>query len=267
MMTFKCPLPIACMRYLRYFILFVSIVSCTSRLDKNSFSNNNNDSLVRDSTDINDIMGSNYKSAYQVDYIPVDTNIHTDLIDLNYSEAIGAHLKDWVKYYSRRIPNFNLTDFENYKTEVIHPYQEPLGDKDFQKRFFDLYNPYLKWSKDSIKVLDIFSYKAVLDFDSLGNRTGMWDVDCQIALINLQLKKNLKLMQFGSLSEFQDAFWINKDLVLITYAEMNTDELYFPYYVVIDLNNYLTRYYRNSKIKGLQKMEYLDNVFKDVKFE
>jgi len=81
--------------------------------------------------------------SYELDYIPVDTNIDKTLIKKNFSVDLKSNLSQWVGFYEKISPDFKISGFKNFETNILKPYQEPLGDSAFKKRFFDLYNPYL----------------------------------------------------------------------------------------------------------------------------
>jgi len=254
-------------RNLILILVSLMILSCKTNRDKLTFTDEKSEIKQTDSIKVEPTLISDEYEPYKLDYIKVDTSIKKYLIDNNFAREISTYLINWVDYYKRLTPNFKIQDFKNYKTTVIQPYQESLGDKESQKRFFNLYNPYLIWSPDSSKAIDLYSYSIVLDYDSNGNVIGMRDVDCKLALIDVKKQKKINLMTYGPAGEFQDAFWINNDSFIVAIIGFDLNETYEPYYSMIELKTYLKRDYKIDYNLQLKENEYVENRFKEVKFK
>jgi hypothetical protein len=205
--------------------------------------------------------------SYELDYVPVDKNINKTLIKKNFSVDLKINLSQWVGFYEKISPDFKMSGFRIFETNILKPYQEPLGDSAFKKRFFDLYNPYLKYSPDSSKAIDLYSYTYVLDYDSEGKVVGFGDVDCQLAIVDLKKQKRIILQTFGSAGQFQDSFWLNNDSIIVAWIGTSDGEFYEPFYSVIDLKTYLTHNYKLDTDLNLSESNYADLIFKNIEFE
>jgi len=255
------------MRILILTVFSLAILSCKTNKDKYILSDEKSVFKQTDSVEMDKAMASDESESYELDFIKVDTGIKKDLIDNNYGREILSNLNNWVEYYKKMSSKFNIKDFRNFKTSVIQPYQDDLGDNEFQKRFFNLYNPYLFWAPDSSKAIDLYSYSIILDYDSQGNVIGMRDVDSKLALVDVKKQKRINILTYGPAGEFQDAFWVNNDSFIVTSIEFDVDNTYEPLYSVIDLKTYLKRDYKLDYKLRIKKNSYVEGVFKEVTFE
>jgi hypothetical protein len=254
------------MRDIILILICLLIWSCKTKEYKPTLDDNNLEFKQTDSIIDGNTLDSNDNDPNKLDYIKVDARIKKDLTNNNFIKEIQTNLIHWIVYYKRLSPNFRIQDFKNNNVTLIQPYQVDFGDDKFQKRFLTLYNPFLIWSPDSSKAIDLYSYNIILDYNLNGQLIGGRDVDCQLAIIDLKKQKRINLLTFGPAGEFQDAFWINNDSIIVAMIEFNANETYQPCYSMIDLKTYLMRDYKMDHKLQLKENNYLENIFRDVKF-
>jgi hypothetical protein len=107
----------------------------------------------------------------------------------------------------------------------------------------------------------------VLDYDSEGKVIGFGDVDCQLAIIDLEKQKRIILQTFGSAGQFQDSFWLNNDSIIVAWIGTSDGAFYEPFYSMIDLKTYLMHNYKLDNNLKLKESNYTDLIFKDIQFE
>jgi hypothetical protein len=258
------------MRHILTILILILIVSCNSR--KTSDTNNKVDSVRTNSINetkeqIDTVKTSKQTDNYELDYLPTNKNIERKIVTKEYNDLIRNNLSNWTNYFSKLSDGFRIKDFKNYQTNILSPYQTDLGDKDFKDRFIRLYNSYLKWSPDSLKAIDIYSYTYILEYDSKGNIYGLQDIDCQIAIIDFKKNKRIILETSGSAESFHDSYWINNDSIIVTGISTDNGETFEPYYSMIDLTNFLCFNYKQNEDLELKNITYTDLIFKDIKFE
>jgi len=255
------------MKHLLYILILIFIASCKTGADSEKVQKPDTKKLDSDSETKEQLDTVVPSDSYKIDYIPVDTNINRTLIKKYFSAELKSNLSQWIGFYEKISSDFKIDDFKNSGNSFLKPYQVALGDSDFNKRFFDLYNPYLKYSPDSIKAIDLYSYTYVLDYDSAGNVIGYGDVDCQLAIIDLEKQKRIVLQTIGMAGEFQDCFWLNNDSIIVTSIETSDGESYEPYYAMIDLKTYLINYFELETKLNLSEVNYVNLIFKNIEFE
>jgi hypothetical protein len=249
------------MKYFIPVIIVVLTVSCNSGTNRTNCRNLDSleiagDERPKDSTEKNTL-----------DFIRVDTSLGKDPIEYNFSNEIKSGLKRWLGYYQKTLTGFDISDYKNVQTNVIRPYQVPLQEKEELSLFFSLYGPYLIWSPDSLKALDLFSYRRILYYDDSKRIRGMYDVDCQAGIIDLKKQKRINLLTCGTACEFQDACWIGNDSIIITLTEENNDGSCEPVYEMISLRTFLCRTYRSARAYRIKSCSYVDNKFRGIVFD
>jgi hypothetical protein len=90
-----------------------------------------------------------------------------------------------------------------------------------EESFFDVYGPFLKYSPDSTKFIDLDSYNVSISRAANGRLTGSYQgPDTEINLIDLKTKEKVSLLFLGPGNSIEDAAWIdNNNLILIGYLE------------------------------------------------
>jgi hypothetical protein len=250
------------MRQISLVLICVLVFSCKPGKGKEATSTGKPKTEIRDSNNITKPKIYDESNNFKLDYIKVDTSIRKDLTEYNFSKEIKNNLKRWLDHFKDLSSEFNIDRFKNYNTRILNPYQVTLEDSVFEKRFFDLYKPYLIWSPDSSKVIDLYSYRIVLDYDSKGDVYAFEDVDCQLALIDLNKRKFIIIETLGPMNELQDAFWLDNESIIVTMTEDN-----IPYYSMINLNTFLERIYKSDSDFKFTNDQYIKTIFKDVRFE
>ncbi len=182
------------------------------------------------------------------------------------ASMIETHLPEWNRYYSRLTPDFRIEKFRIISTVTIEPEEiMPLNTGKELAKFLDLYRPYLIWSTDNQKAIDIFSYNITLEKDENGNIYGFRDVDSQLSIIDLVRHKRIVLMTQGPSVELQDGFWLNRNVFIIAFSKGIDNDTYVPGLMLIDIKTNLARYYSPGKKIQVKENKYLRAKFKEVK--
>ena len=255
------------MKHSLYILILIFIASCKTDADSEKTQKTDTIKLDSDSDGKEQLDTVVQSDRYEIDYIPVDTNINRTLIKKDFSVELKSNLSQWIGFYKKLSSDFKIKNFKSSGNSFLKPYQVAIGDIDFNKRFFDLYNPYLKYSPDSTKAIDLYSYTYVLDYDSAGNVIGYGDVDCQLAIIDLEKQKRIVLQTIGMAGEFQDSFWLNNDSIIVATIETSDGESYEPFYAMIDLKTYLINYFELDTKLNLREVNYANLIFKNIEFE
>ncbi|TKG95213.1 hypothetical protein EYV94_10910 [Puteibacter caeruleilacunae] len=255
------------MRYTLTLLILALIISCNRK--KSSKDIGTSPKNETESIDINDSQteaDADQNDVFELDYIEVDESIQKEIIEENFSDLVESNLPEWNDFLSKLSKDFNVKAFKNYQTVLLAPYQVGLLD-DFNERFLKLYKPYLIWSPDSSKAIDLYSYSYILEFDTNGRIVGSQDVDCQLALIDFKDRKRIVLQTFGPSTSFHDGFWKGDDSIIVTGAGSESGLTLEPYYSLIDLNTYLSYSFEQDKKLELKECDYTMVVFKDIEFE
>lgn len=253
------------------FILCIAallLYACLNQNSKSAGPANRGNSVSRPDTIPDEkLLASEHYYEDEIRYLPVDTALDRSNTESIFAEVIKRNLTSWVDYYRSVSPEFDLAAMVNTFTSTLAPYEIAFPDSAWMNKYYRLYGPYLKWSPDSSKAIDIYSYRVILEYDTIGNIYGMWDVDCQVNLVDPGQNRFIRLLHHGPVSTFQDACWIGNNSVIITATDIGEDEKYHPSYFLIDLDTYLVRFYTDSAFSGVQDINFLDAVFRDVPFE
>jgi hypothetical protein len=132
--------------------------------------------------------------------------------------------------------NFMEQQFDSINNEYFNiAYTIPLDTLPaypLNKESLAFFRPYLAYSPDSTKAIDIYSYNTVIH--TRDNRRVMMNggPDSQISLLNLKDSSSRRLFFSGPALSFWDAQWINSHTIIIA----GTDDQK-PVYWVLDLEN------------------------------
>ena len=181
------------------------------------------------------------------------------------------------------INTFSTTAFSDYakkksaainwsKFEMIQIYSvdSPLAQPaTLDRKFFDAYGPFLKYSPDSSMFIDLDSYNVDIKKEKNGKRTAIeLGPDFEVSLIDLKTKVKMRLIFMGPQGSVEDATWLdNENLVLMgvqNYSDKNGRVTVWKYNVPTNTffvyewkddatAKQLLGYWRTERLKGLIK--------------
>ncbi len=261
------------MKNIFYLVLLIILFGC----NRNTQTNNSvSDTSAVYIQNINQIV-ENTSTHIEIDTIVKsdDSRIRIDstlksVFQKEYNSLINMKVTRWVKFYKKNCSSFYINDFTLCSTNYLNPYLiDFFIDETEKKKFIELYKPYLIWSSDSSKAIDLYSTGVYLDFDELGNKYIEYGEDSYVQLIDFKNKKRIVLIQRGIFSHFDDGFWIDENNLLITEIGKNLDnevidDKFLIEYHVINLNTYQTSRYCSKKTYNPDN-SYLSLVFKGIK--
>ena len=89
------------------------------------------------------------------------------------------------------------------------------------KKFYDAYGRFVKYSPDSTMFIDLDSYHVELRKDKKGRWTATeLEPDTEVSLVNLKTKKKHRILFLGPGNSIEDAMWLdNENLAIMGVAE------------------------------------------------
>jgi hypothetical protein len=178
-------------RHFFYYLLlagFVVLSGCKSKDDKAADAANATDSTVID--------------------VEVDSGFTEKTIDSFKTTGFSTYAK-------QRAPQFDWTKFKKTlewkeDTLVQHVYKP-------DKKFYASYGPFLKWSPDSSKFIDLDSYNIDIRKNKHGKLIGAeLGPDTEVSMVNPKTGQKTRLLFLGPGSSVEDGLWLdNNNLVLM----------------------------------------------------
>ncbi|MCD9855911.1 hypothetical protein LUD75_14390 [Epilithonimonas sp. JDS] len=119
-------------------------------------------------------------------------------------------LNNWVDYYKKIDPDFNL---DNFEFESENSFDKIAGNiyGIYDKEFDKLYSDFLIYSPNRQKYIDIDSYHWSLDDEG---KPG-FEVDQEINLVDISNKKIEKIAFYGSSNWVEDAYWKDDQTIVL----------------------------------------------------
>ncbi|MFA9391539.1 MAG: hypothetical protein ACERKD_17145 [Prolixibacteraceae bacterium] len=197
--------------------------------------------------------------------------------DSDIVELVKHNLPKWVNYWQRNCSDFDIENFNAGKDSLLKTakiYVYNYKDKSFQtaQHSFEVHKPHLKYSKDSTKILSLYS---AYEFSQEGEKIVCVGREWigQVYIEFLQENKSVLVYNtFGTIQP-QDGFWIDNYSCIVACSkacvithEQNSGEFfektdhYSPFYIYISENvdGYIIRnYYPLNKIM-IKKDDYIE---------
>jgi hypothetical protein len=135
--------------------------------------------------------------------------------DARTEDSILIHTKavtDWINNNFRPSVNkqFTLESFSSLDSLPTEPFAA-------DSHFFKNYRSVLRWSPDSVYILDMGSYGSVLLKDTNGDyKVEPGEPDTEVGLLDLRNKVRKRLLMAGPASTIADGKWINNNVLLVT---------------------------------------------------
>lgn len=153
---------------------------------------------------------------------------------LELENNTNSNLEAWFNYYKLGDNSFSLAKFELKNTDTIHLLPGtiiPSYDSDFDT----VYKPYLYYSPDRSRYIDIDSYWwRIGDNDKVG-----FEPDQEIDLVNLKTREVSRIKFFGPSEWVETVLWETNDIMYL--LENTIDNV--PVISKINLQNHLEYQY------------------------
>lgn len=123
------------------------------------------------------------------------------------------------KYARISVPDLKWDKFTNTKFWEVDSIDKTVFDP--EDNYFSSYGPFLKYSPDSSKFIDLDSYNISITKNKKGQFEGSsQEPDTEISIVDIKKKEKTRLLFLGPGNSVEDAAWIdNNNLVLIGYVE------------------------------------------------
>jgi len=224
-------------------LIFIFLYACTNQNEKSG--GRENSDQVFDTT---------YRST-------IDSTLDTN-------KWVAGNIMDWGAYLRANggfsVDSFKLSELWVEDEMVSEPYVP-------SSEFFELYNPFLKYSQDSSYIVDLDSYNVHLKKEKDGKIVGYEEgPDCQIYLIDREKGIRERLLFFGPGTYVHEALWQdNETVILFGITEFN--EFNAPNPVVWKINveeNLYEKYDYIHRINVDNWKDYSERVrFKDIRLK
>lgn len=155
--------------------------------------------------------------------------------DSTHLEAEAAMPKDENSLPAEAIGSMNNTGFSKYAGTAVSELdwsrfkvtkfwkEEFLVKSSFvpDKKYYEAYGQFLKYSPDSSKFIDLDSYNIDIHKNQKGQLVGTdGGPDTEISLVDVNKKQKMRLVFMGPGNSVEDATWLdNNTLVLIGFQE------------------------------------------------
>ncbi len=156
-----------------------------------------------------------------IEEAPVVNNKNQNLNLLNESQK---HLTKWYTFHEKLIPGFKAYDF--VLVDTFH-------DVEFTELDITKLDPtlakYRITSPDGKKQIDIYSYGRQLVPEKSGKlELAAQNLESEVALYGMAVEKKLRLLFCGGYCQFDDATWIDNDLLIVAGTSSEADQKNHP---------------------------------------
>lgn len=148
-------------------------------------------------------------------------------------------LESWLKYPFYK---YELTDFQLINRDSL---QHIVFEFDSTDLFNDPHHSLYKYSPDSSRLLDLYSYNLIIEQNEVGQLRSLGrNTDSQVSLLDLKKRLNSRLLFVGPSTLIEDGFWINtEELLVVGHTSELGDSTYLPHFWHIDLASSTLSYY------------------------
>jgi len=161
----------------------------------------------------------------------IDTNI--------LKSSTNKTLNLWLNNYIKVDKNFSLDNFNFFSEDTISFIEGNVFGK-FDNEFNPVYLPFLIYSKNKQKYIDIDSYKWTVDEDN----EIIFSADQEIDLVDLQNKTVTRIGFEGPSQWVEEAYWESDSVVVL--LENNYENI--PVIAKLNINNGLVKIYRYNSV-------------------
>lgn len=189
------------------------------------------------------------------------------------STALSAETIDtfstmaFSEYAKKKSPGFDWTRFRLTQTWT----EDSMVTAPFRpdKQFYESYGPFVKYSPDSTRFIDLDSYNLEIRKDAKGGYFGSeMGPDLEVSLVNLQTGIKTRLLFMGPGNSIEDGLWLDNEtvaLVGINTHENENGKTAAVWKINLPTNTYwlyelddtaaareLFGYWRNERLKGVE---------------
>jgi hypothetical protein len=163
-----------------------------------------------------------------------------------YKKQFSGELKDWALSFT----NFTLSEFRLAETRPFD-HNNPQ-DWNLLKSFYSIYKPILTFSKDSIRFIDIYSYRLNLEKKGTGYLANL-DPDQAIYLFDKKAKYWDRIYFATAAKSIDEVIWISNTQFMLTGTSKNKQEQRAPMIMIGDEVNKTLKVYSNTNTGCLEK--------------
>ncbi len=128
------------------------------------------------------------------------------------SDLIPVYLNDWWQFQKGKNPDLKTRFFVLSNSRTLPDLKtEWKVDPDF----LALYQDFLMPSPDSSRLLDLYSYRYMLEKDSAGQIHLVGNVDAEVAIFNFKKHLRQRLIFVGPVAEVETGAWVDDTHLLV----------------------------------------------------
>ncbi len=186
------------------------------------------------------------------------------LIDYLSTKKVLSHptLKGWINYYKENIDkNFNLSSFNYLGVEKIITKNGQIEGV-YDKNFNEIYRPFLIFSPNNMRYVDMESNNWFLENDI--NKSVTFEPGQQVILLfDVKNKKCLQIFSHNFECKADDAFWINNSTIVFLENVINFEiKSYQTRISIVDINTYKIKKFMDNKTRYIESDYYYNRLRK-----
>jgi hypothetical protein len=146
-----------------------------------------------------------------------DSGFATETIDTFNTTGFSTYAK-------QRVPAF---DWSKFKLSMMWR-EDTLIKASYKpdKKFYAAYGPFIKWSPDSTKFIDLDSYNVEISKDKSGKLRGHeLGPDTEVSLVDTASGQKTRLLFLGPGSSVEDALWLDSNNLVLMGVQDYGDSL------------------------------------------
>ncbi len=203
---------------------------------------------------------SNPKKYSDVNLVNDDTvrtkNTYEEQSRILVAQILEDNFPKWLSYQDSVFEKVNLDSFQIEQNELWRRQTEEVPTKEY----LDLLSGYLFYSKDSSKILDIYSGSIDFEKTQSGKLQGLYTINSGVFYYDLKTKTKTALFGERLYEAFEDAIWISNDVLVIVGDYCYREKRELSVWIVDLKSQREVRYFQVYP----QKMQYVnDYLFKE----
>lgn len=162
-------------------------------------------------------------------------------------------LKNWLEYPAYQ---YKSTDFKLVSVDSLPDIVFTFDSADI---YLDPHYSLYKYSPDSSRLLDLYSYNLLIEQDDQGRLRSLGrNTDSQVSLFDLESGLNSRLLFVGPSTLIEDGFWINNnELLVVGHTTELGDSSYLPHAWHIDFSRHILSYFEYQMPTTKRQPDYL----------
>jgi hypothetical protein len=180
---------------------------------------------------------------------------HIDSLDV--PSILLKKLPLWVDYCKSKDRIFDIHTFKQIPSTG---YAAEIEKPDSTKIDPDQYTYFYIPSPDSRIMLDIYSYRHILNKDAKGTmHIGGGDPESTIEILDTKRHLWQRILMLGSQEKFDDACWVSNSIFLIAGSTQSSDTLWQPCFFLYDIEQQRSVFGTWPEHTSCSNKDYLEN--------